>query len=88
MHFFRAKSCSLVLTAAALLSAGAAFAQTRLLKDNDKQLDLPAASTPKVPIRNPCSAYGPGFMRVEGSDSCVKVGGSVGVETGRRTRGR
>ena len=26
--------------------------------------------------------YGPGFIRVEGSSSCVRVGGSIGVNVG------
>ena len=32
-----------------------------------------------------CAAYGPGFVKVDGSDTCVKVGGaiSVGVSGGR-----
>jgi len=37
---------------------------------------------------NPCAAFGPGFVKVEGTDTCVKVGGafSVGVSgaTGSR----
>ena len=34
--------------------------------------------------RNPCAAYGPGFLKVEGSDTCVKVGGSVSIGVGGR----
>jgi hypothetical protein len=32
--------------------------------------------------RNACAAYGPGFVKVEGSDTCVKVGGSISVGVG------
>jgi hypothetical protein len=34
---------------------------------------------------NACAAYGPNFVKVNGSDTCVKVGGavSVGVSSGR-----
>jgi hypothetical protein len=34
---------------------------------------------------NACAAYGPGFVKVNGSDTCVKVGGdmSVSVRGGR-----
>jgi len=34
---------------------------------------------------NTCAAFGPGFVKVNGSDTCVKVGGamSVGVSGGR-----
>ena len=33
---------------------------------------------------NSCAAYGPGFVKVEGTNSCMKIGGalSVGVGTG------
>jgi len=33
---------------------------------------------------NACAAYGPGFVKVEGSDTCVRLGGSVGVGVGGR----
>ena len=33
---------------------------------------------------NACAAYGPGFVKVAGSDMCIKVGGSVGVDAGGR----
>lgn len=31
---------------------------------------------------NPCAAYGPGFARVNGSDTCVKFGGGISVGAG------
>lgn len=31
---------------------------------------------------NPCSEYGAGFVRMAGSDTCVRVGGSVDVGVG------
>jgi hypothetical protein len=31
---------------------------------------------------NSCAAYGPGFTKVEGTDTCVKLGGAVSVEVG------
>lgn len=34
----------------------------------------------------PCPAYGPGFVRVEGSSLCVRVGGAVRAEFGRSSR--
>jgi hypothetical protein len=41
---------------------------------------------PASPVRTlkskPCAAYGAGFVKVEGSDTCIKIGGSVGVEVG------
>ena len=29
---------------------------------------------------NPCATFGPGFVKVEGTDTCVKVGGAFGVD--------
>jgi hypothetical protein len=31
---------------------------------------------------NACAAYGAGFVRVEGTDTCVKVGGAVSIGAG------
>ena len=31
---------------------------------------------------NPCAAFGPGFAKVEGTDTCVKIGGAVSVDVG------
>jgi hypothetical protein len=49
--------------------------------------ELPKKSTETPPPRpamgNPCAAYGPGFVKVAGSSTCVKVGGSVSAEGGR-----
>ena len=36
--------------------------------------------------RNPCEQYGVGFARIPGSDTCVKIGGSVSVEGGSSGR--
>ena len=47
----------------------------------------PPKSTKLHPVnRNPCEQYGLGFARIPGSDTCVKIGGSVSVEGG--TSGR
>jgi hypothetical protein len=46
--------------------------------------ELPKKTTP--PPRevkgNPCAAYGAGFVRVEGSTTCVKIGTGVRVQVG------
>ena len=57
----------------ALLPAGVAAAE------------LPKKTTePSRDVKvRPCPTYGAGFVRVEGSTTCVKLGGSVSVETGR-----
>lgn len=34
----------------------------------------------------PCPEYGPGFVRVDGSSACVRVGGAVRAEFGKSSR--
>lgn len=36
----------------------------------------------------PCPEYGPGFVRLEGSTGCVRIGGSVSAEYGVGSGGR
>jgi hypothetical protein len=31
---------------------------------------------------NSCAAYGPGFVKLEGTETCVKVGGAVSIGVG------
>ena len=73
------------LTVVALLCASSAFAESsRPLK-----LDTPAGTDRPAPLKgkassNSCAAYGPGFVKVEGTDTCVQVGGSISVGAGVR----
>jgi hypothetical protein len=30
----------------------------------------------------PCAAYGPGFVKVEGTDTCMQIGGAVSIGVG------
>jgi hypothetical protein len=65
----------------AVLSASATSAQ----QSRDRRPDKPAPSVPLRPAKaaaNPCAEYGPGFVRVEGSLTCMKIGGSFGVGVG------
>jgi hypothetical protein len=64
----------------ALLSASAASAQ----QSRDDKPGKPAKSLPLRPkaAANPCAEYGAGFVRIEGSSTCVKIGGSFGVGIG------
>jgi hypothetical protein len=65
----------------AVLSASAASAQ----QSRDRKPDKPAAPVPLRPAKtaaNPCAEYGSGFVRIEGSTTCMKIGGSFGVGVG------
>jgi hypothetical protein len=65
----------------AVLAASAASAQ----QSRDRKPDKPATSVPPRPAKaaaNPCAEYGAGFVRIEGSSTCMKIGGSFGVGIG------
>jgi len=64
----------------AVLSASAASAQ----QFRDGKPDKPAKSLPlrSAKAANPCAEYGPGFVRIEGSSTCIKIGGSIGAGVG------
>ena len=49
--------------------------------------DKPLPSDRLLPLKgaargNACSALGPGFVKVEGSDTCVKIGGATSIGAG------
>ncbi|NVN86541.1 MAG: hypothetical protein HXX15_10685 [Rhodopseudomonas sp.] len=41
---------------------------------------------PRQAKTNPCAAFGPGFVMVEGTSTCVRIGGSISVGAGGRSR--
>jgi hypothetical protein len=68
----------------AALPASAAIAAG--LSDLPKQ-NQDAAPGRQLPVKRTgaaktCAAYGPGFVKVDGTDTCVKLGGAVGVQGG------
>jgi Porin subfamily len=65
----------------AVLSASSASAQ----QFRDQKPDKPTTSIPLRPARaavNPCAEYGPGFVKIEGTSTCIKIGGSISVGVG------
>ena len=72
-----------LLVAGLLAPAVPAIAQTRDLKALGKKLDAPVTKpTSRGTGMKPCPEYGAGFYRLAGSDTCVRVSGSVGVDIG------
>ena len=62
-----------------------AFAQ----QGTPKKTDTPPTTDKTLPLKgtarsNSCAEFGPGFVRVEGTGSCVKVGGGISVDAGSR----
>lgn len=37
---------------------------------------------PKAGAGNSCAAFGPGFLKAPGTDTCVKIGGGVDIGVG------
>jgi hypothetical protein len=77
----------LMLVIAALPAASALAQQVSPHKPDrrppaDKLLPLKGAA------RGNCAAYGPGFVKVEGSDSCIRIGGGISVGAGANSGGR
>jgi hypothetical protein len=65
----------------AVLSVSAAPAQ----QSRGGKPEKPTKSLPLRPAKaaaNPCAEYGAGFFRIEGSSTCIKIGGSIGVGVG------
>jgi hypothetical protein len=68
----------------------AALAEPSGRKKSDQ---APASSGKPLPLKgatrtNPCAEFGPGFVRIEGSDTCMKIGGGIGIGGGVSSGGR
>lgn len=72
-----------VLLAAATALPLAAHAQQANDKNARKPNDTRTVRPAERPSgMKPCPEYGAGFYRVAGSDTCVRIGGGVGVDVG------
>ena len=65
----------------ALLTSSAVLADPANRTKLDYATPLDRLPPAKSTAGNPCAPFGPGFVKVQGTDTCVKVGGafSVGV---------
>jgi Porin subfamily len=73
----------LLATVIAMLPATMAWADP----PGTLKLEKSTPPTKLLPVKgahggNDCAAYGPGFAKLAGTDTCVKVGGAVSVEVG------
>jgi hypothetical protein len=58
-----------------------------------KKPDKPPASGRHVPLKgagayNACATYGAGFVKIEGTETCMKIGGAIGISVGTSSGGR
>ncbi|MEH2508590.1 MULTISPECIES: hypothetical protein [unclassified Bradyrhizobium] len=71
-----------IMVALALSAVASVAEQTR-----PQKLDKAPASGKSLPLKRPssanaCAEYGAGFVRIEGSNTCMKIGGAVSVGAG------
>jgi hypothetical protein len=76
----------LLATVIALLPVCSAQAQSSSTPKPDKS----AISGRQLPVKraggsNACAVYGPGFVKVEGTETCVRAGGAVSIGVGNST---
>jgi hypothetical protein len=74
---------NILLVIAIVLLPASALAQS----SNSRKPDKLAPSGGQIPVKgashgSSCAAYGPGFVKVEGTDTCVHVGGVVSIGAG------
>jgi hypothetical protein len=70
----------------ALLSGAAVLADPANRTKPDYSTPLDRLPPTKSTAGNPCAAFGPGFVKVQGTDTCVKVGGRIDVSGAARSR--
>jgi hypothetical protein len=63
-----------------VLSGSAVLADPANRRKLDYATPLDRLPPAKSAAGNPCAAFGPGFVKVEGTDTCVKVGGAFRVD--------
>jgi Porin subfamily len=64
---------------AMLAAAGHAGARKPATFANPGRLLPPSG----VGASHSCAAYGPGFVKVDGTETCIKIGGAVRIEADR-----
>jgi hypothetical protein len=79
----------LVIVAVALLAASTALAE----QSSQRKPDKPAGTGKLLPLKgaaagNSCAAFGPGFVKVDGTETCVKIGGAVSIGVGSSSGAR
>jgi hypothetical protein len=75
-----------IAAVAALTIAAGASAQTATTTTSTSKASsnwsVPAPKSTPAKRAEPCPAYGEGFVKLPGSDTCVRLGGYVRIEAG------
>lgn len=75
---------TLLLVLIPLLATSAAAAEALRLPSAERPqagTTLPLKGAPGKARAGTCASYGPGFVMVEGTGTCVKIGGTVRIDT-------
>ena len=80
---------TLLAIAVAMLPASSAAAEP----SSNQKPEKPVASARLLPLKgagasHSCAAYGPDFVKVEDTDTCVKIGGAVSIGVGSSSGSR
>ena len=83
-------SISLLAIAALILTGATALAAEQ---SGPQKSGKPEPARKLLPIKdtasgNSCAAYGAGFVKVEGTDTCVKLGGAISIGAGTSSGSR
>jgi hypothetical protein len=73
---------SLLVIAVLLLPGSTALAEPPDFQKSEKAALGKALPLKGASSASSCAAYGPGFVKVEGSGTCVRVGGAISVGVG------
>jgi hypothetical protein len=76
------------LVLVAVLSTSAALAAPPSRSKPDYATPSADRLPPAKSAGNPCAAFGPGFVKVEGTDTCMKIGGSFSADVAATARPR
>jgi hypothetical protein len=68
--------------AIAMLPACSALAGQPAIPEPGKHTPSDKFMLKRAATGNSCAAYGPGYVKVEGTDTCVKIGGAVSIGGG------
>ena len=65
------------------VAGSSAWAQTRDRHADERDVKVTSPRQKAVrPLQKSCAEYGPDFVRAEGSSSCVRIGGGIGIGVG------
>jgi hypothetical protein len=77
----------------AIVIAGLPASVIAAEQSGNQKSDKPLTAPRLLPVKgsgtgNACAAYGPGFVKLDGTDTCVKIGGALSIGVGSSSGSR